>query len=205
TTPAEPSRTTQAPASPPAAAQPAAAQPAPAETAAATPTPAVPRGPVGLRRGSRGARPLAGPPPLLEGHTVPLPKGTAAAQGATRSQPAPQPKAEAPAAEKAAQEKPAAKPAAEKKPAAKGGERRPRREKAPAPERGGRAAKKAPAKGAAVDFTALGLPTDPKAVVEHIVGYKGVGQKSADQLVEAFGADQLFQALQNEQDRVREI
>src|SRR5690606_25229086 len=34
TTPAEPSRTTQAPASPPAAAQPAAAQPAPAETAA---------------------------------------------------------------------------------------------------------------------------------------------------------------------------
>jgi hypothetical protein len=56
-----------------------------------------------------------------------------------------------------------------------------------------------------IDLAALGLPTAPESVVEHIVGYKGVGQRSADQLVEAFGADRVFNALQTEPERVKEV
>lgn len=41
-------------------------------------------------------------------------------------------------------------------------------------------------------------------MIKRIVGYKGVGQKTAEAAVDAFGADKLFDILRNFPDRVRE-
>ncbi|MGH7507180.1 MAG: hypothetical protein ACRELX_16110, partial [Longimicrobiales bacterium] len=69
----------------------------------------------------------------------------------------------------------------------------------------GRGGRTAPAAAATFDPAALGLPTDASAVTEHLVGYKGVGQRSAEALVEAFGAGGVFPALETEPERVKEI
>jgi hypothetical protein len=55
----------------------------------------------------------------------------------------------------------------------------------------------------AVNPVALGLPTDPEEVVRYLsTSYKGVGRKTAESLVEAFG-DRLFTALNTEPQKVR--
>jgi uncharacterized protein (TIGR00288 family) len=52
----------------------------------------------------------------------------------------------------------------------------------------------------------LGLPTDAEGVQAYILGrYKGVGQKTIAALVEAFGATDLFGALEARPERVREV
>jgi hypothetical protein len=56
-------------------------------------------------------------------------------------------------------------------------------------------AAKAPAPAAAVD---------PNAVLAQLVGIKGVGRKTAEAAVEAFGADKVLDVLRNEPDRARE-
>ncbi len=42
------------------------------------------------------------------------------------------------------------------------------------------------------------------ALVNHLTGYSGVGQRTAESLVEAFGAD-VFRVMDEEPERVREI
>jgi uncharacterized protein (TIGR00288 family) len=57
-----------------------------------------------------------------------------------------------------------------------------------------------------IDSEALGLPTDRGAVIRYLSNsYQGVGQKTAESLIDAFGADRVFQGLNDEPDRVREI
>lgn len=46
---------------------------------------------------------------------------------------------------------------------------------------------------------------DQTAIVERIAGYKGVGRKSAEAIVQAFGPDHVFQVLQDQPDRVRQM
>ena len=51
---------------------------------------------------------------------------------------------------------------------------------------------------AALDAPALGLPTDPDAIVRYLAHrYRGVGEKTAESLVERFGAD-LFRVLRDD-------
>ena len=51
----------------------------------------------------------------------------------------------------------------------------------------------------------LGLPTDGAAVISYLTNsYKGVGKKTAESLVEAFGSD-LFSVLEDEPDRIGPI
>ena len=50
-----------------------------------------------------------------------------------------------------------------------------------------------------------GLPRDAEGVTRHISGYKGVGKRSAEQLVEAFGATGVFRAMDNDPDRIRDV
>jgi uncharacterized protein (TIGR00288 family) len=52
--------------------------------------------------------------------------------------------------------------------------------------------------GAGLDASALGLPTDPDAIVRYLAHrYRGVGEKTAESLVERFGTD-LFRALRDD-------
>jgi uncharacterized protein (TIGR00288 family) len=56
-----------------------------------------------------------------------------------------------------------------------------------------------------IDPAALGLPSQPDSVVRYLSSrYKGVGRRTAETLVEAFGAS-TFQVLHTDPDRVREI
>ena len=49
------------------------------------------------------------------------------------------------------------------------------------------------------------LPSDPKAIVAHLkTSYAGVGEKTAELLVESFGSD-LFRILDDEPERVRQL
>ncbi|NIP57186.1 MAG: hypothetical protein GWM92_03455 [Gemmatimonadetes bacterium] len=53
--------------------------------------------------------------------------------------------------------------------------------------------------------TELGLPTDRNAVIRYLANsYKGVGEKTAEALVDTLGND-LFRVLQTDPDRVREV
>jgi uncharacterized protein (TIGR00288 family) len=57
-----------------------------------------------------------------------------------------------------------------------------------------------------VDPEALGLPTDRGAVIRYLSNsYQGVGQKTAEALIDAFGEDGVFQGLNDQPDRVKEI
>jgi hypothetical protein len=51
---------------------------------------------------------------------------------------------------------------------------------------------------------ALGLPSDPEAIVRYMTHrYKGVGEKTAETLVERFGTD-VFTVLRDDPDQVRD-
>lgn len=59
--------------------------------------------------------------------------------------------------------------------------------------------------GEPLDPKELKLPTDPKAVVQYMANsYAGVGTKTAETLVEHFGAD-VFRVLQVEPEKVRKV
>jgi len=58
--------------------------------------------------------------------------------------------------------------------------------------------------GAAVDVSSLDLPTEPERIVRYLTAYKGVGEKTAQQVVDGFG-DRVFQVLQDEPDRVKDV
>lgn len=52
----------------------------------------------------------------------------------------------------------------------------------------------------------LGLPTDERGIRRHILGrYKGVGVKTIEALLEAFGAEDLFGQIDENPERVREV
>jgi hypothetical protein len=60
----------------------------------------------------------------------------------------------------------------------------------------------APAADGAFDAEALGLPTEPAAIVRYLTHrYRGVGEKTAEALVERFGPD-LFKALRDDPEAV---
>src|SRR5690606_34821623 len=48
------------------------------------------------------------------------------------------------------------------------------------------------------------FPTEPAAVIARLSAYKGVGRKTAETLVEAFGAENVFPTLRDAPDRIRE-
>jgi hypothetical protein len=61
-----------------------------------------------------------------------------------------------------------------------------------------------PSTGAPIDLKALGLPSDPDAIVRYMAHrYKGVGEKTAETLVERFGTD-VFTVLRDDPDVVRD-
>jgi hypothetical protein len=49
------------------------------------------------------------------------------------------------------------------------------------------------------------FPSDRDAAIEHLAGYKGVGRKSAEAVVDEFGARALAGALTDQRDRVLEL
>jgi uncharacterized protein (TIGR00288 family) len=73
---------------------------------------------------------------------------------------------------------------------------------APAPDS---AARGSAAVEGGLDAQALGLPTDGDSIVRYMANrYRGVGEKTAEALVERFGED-VFDALQSDPDAVREV
>jgi len=76
-------------------------------------------------------------------------------------------------------------------------EARARREAAPQP------VAEAPAAAAGSPLDQLQLPTTGDAIIERLVGYNGVGRKSAEAAVSAFGPE-VFRVLQEQPERVRE-
>jgi uncharacterized protein (TIGR00288 family) len=183
-------------------------------------TPAAPAAAVGFRRGSRGRVLAGGPPPLLEGQTARLPRAEAPAMTA-----------DVPGGLPATPQ--AARPASveTEAPASANGERKPRGRKAAAKtprasakkpaETGGRGAEKqagktterssarktaTPRPPARVDVSALGLPTEPDAIVSYMAqAYSGVGPKSVQSLIDAVGANRIYEVLEKQPDRVREV
>ena len=92
------------------------------------------------------------------------------------------------------------------------GQGRPMRssKKAAAPSKG-RKSKKGSSAGKAVEgassevaLDTLDLPTEPKRIVRYLTSYKGVGQKTAEQVVNGLG-DEVFQVLQTEPGRLKEF
>ena len=56
----------------------------------------------------------------------------------------------------------------------------------------------APSSNDDVDLSTLGLPSDPPAIVRYMTHrYKGVGEKTAETLVERFGSD-IFRTLRDD-------
>jgi hypothetical protein len=56
-----------------------------------------------------------------------------------------------------------------------------------------------------VDIGSLGLPSDPEAIVRYLTHrYKGVGEKTAETLVERFGAN-LFETLANDPGALQQV
>ena len=167
---------------------------------------AAPTGPtMGPRRGVRG-RPLGGPPPLLEGQTIAPLQATAAAAAtatpATSATSATTSASEAAGAGEAAPATQAAKSSGAQ-PSKQAGKQTAKQaakqsEKQPAKQPAARESKNAP-------FAALGFPSDPAAIASHLAEYKGVGPKSIQTLIDSFGTANVFDALQNRQDRVREL
>ena len=60
------------------------------------------------------------------------------------------------------------------------------------------------AHGGGVDVDSLDLPTEPERIVRYLTAYKGVGEKTAQQVVDGFG-DRVFDVLQDEPDRVKDV
>jgi uncharacterized LabA/DUF88 family protein len=69
------------------------------------------------------------------------------------------------------------------------------------------AAQRAPDRLARTDSTnRTGLPVERQAVIDYLTrSYKGVGGKTAESLVDAVGADHVFDTLHNAPDRVKQI
>ncbi len=167
-----------------------------------TPTPApstpsqvplVPGTPVRLRPGSgrkKGPRGQEGPPPLLEGQVI---QGSRAPAQEAASAPPPEP------------EQPSASPAASRTPRRGQGSSRPGGQEEitlDLPLAPGEAPDFQPMAVGPLDLGALGLPTDATAMVRYLThSYKGVGQKTAESLVEAFGAE-LYQVMADDPARV---
>ncbi|NIP78682.1 MAG: hypothetical protein GWM90_05540, partial [Gemmatimonadetes bacterium] len=168
---------------------------------------AEPKKPAYGRRGRRGTR-ADGPPPLLPGQVVggsgggvgreSSPAGESApesaeqveaAASATPAEPTPQPRVEPEAATAA--------PAEPEATVAPGEEPEADETASPLEEEPG---------AAAFDADELGLPTDEGAVIRYLSNsYQGVGQKTAEALIEAFGADRVFNGLNSHPGRVREV
>lgn len=173
-------------------------QPAAAANAAAAAVPAAaPRGiGFGARLGTRGRVAQAAPPPVLPGQAVVIP-------GSIVSKPKDEPVAEptaAPSASPKAEEKKAGAEAGSKKAASRSEPKGSARKRSEKP----RAKEAAPAEQSVAER--YGLPTDKKGVEAYILGrYKGVGPKTLAALIDAFGADKLFDALESEAERIREV
>ncbi|MBW3552240.1 MAG: hypothetical protein KY466_01950, partial [Gemmatimonadetes bacterium] len=167
--------------------------------------PSTPRGfGRGGTRGRRGAP--EGPPPLLPGQAVGASSsatgdggaGVSHGEGAISAAPVAEPDAGVKSEESAARTgEPAAEP--EGRPADEAVE-------APAVRPEGAVARPAPGAGAEFDATELGLPTDSGSVIRYLSNsYPGVGQKTAETLISAFGADRVFHGLHADHEKVRDI
>ena len=55
-----------------------------------------------------------------------------------------------------------------------------------------------------MDLDQLDLPSDPERITRYLTSYKGVGKKTAEQIVENFGA-RVFEVLQTEPKRVKNV
>jgi hypothetical protein len=49
------------------------------------------------------------------------------------------------------------------------------------------------------------FPTERAAAVDHLAGYKGVGRRTAEVLIDAFGAERLYHALTEQRAQIREL
>ncbi|MCA1790105.1 MAG: hypothetical protein LC667_09685 [Thioalkalivibrio sp.] len=139
---------------------------------------------LGPRRGSTRRRSTGDEDtvPLFEGQTVTPPSRERATP---KTEPAPKTEA-APEAETAPKTEAA-----------------PRTEAAPSKERAADRATASTPSGSGVDLKALGLPTDPDAIVRYMTHrYKGVGEKTAETLVEQFGPD-VFTVLRDDPERIK--
>jgi uncharacterized protein (TIGR00288 family) len=155
------------------------------------------------RRGRRGGPP-DGPPPLLPGQVVGKRDGAPSGEAAAAEAPAAEPRESAdrvPAG-------PPAEPAPEPRVEAPAGPREDMSSAAgaePAVADETPAARPAPGPSN-IDSEALGLPVERGAVIRYLSNsYQGIGQKTAESLIDAFGPDRVFQGLNDEPDRVREI
>jgi hypothetical protein len=144
------------------------------------------------RRARRG-RSSDGPPPLLPGQVV---GGTAATPGEAEAEAAaPEPEPSYGEDREDGQEAPAEQQAVEAEQPPQEAEAAPQEE--PAEE-----APPAPT----FDPEELGLPTEEGAVIRYLSNsYQGVGQKTAEVLIETFGASRVFNGLNSQPDRVREV
>jgi hypothetical protein len=215
---------TEEPTEPAAPAQPPAESadtPAEAETQATAPAPKAPAAkPAGFgRRGRRGGA-ADGPPPLLPGQVVGgvdgAPTGRSAAAERDEAdvagtdipaEPAPEQEVEATRTTGSLGETPAEPGAGSVEAPADAPADVPAEEPAeqPAARQEAPVAREAPGVSL-IDSEALGLPTDRGAVIRYLSNsYQGVGQKTAESLIDAFGEDRVFQGLNDEPDRVREI
>jgi len=181
-----------------------------AAQAVRTPVSTVPvPGVLRFRRGTRGrSLVLAAPPPVLAGQTVPLVEERNGATPPEESAPAADAAAEArKAAEASSPER--AEPRAEQRSSRSRRGARKARQEAPAPTAAGEpAAGTAPTAEAAVVSAAPAgesFPTDPAAVIARLSSYKGVGRKTAEALIEALGAENVFPTLRDAPDRIREV
>ena len=143
-----------------------------------------------------------GPPPLLEGQVVGA--GRSKEKESAPAAEAPKQQKEEPrekAAPKQKKEEPREKPAPKKKAAAQ-------KQKAPAQKKAPK--QKAPTRGASpsggvIEPSDLHLPTGRKSVIKYLSNsYAGVGQKTAESLVDELGED-LFRVLQTDPSRVEAI
>jgi uncharacterized protein (TIGR00288 family) len=165
---------------------------------------AAPRG-LGARLGTRGRAAPMGPPPLLPGQAVGIVEEKVAPAAPAKPEPKdtkPTESKAAPRTRSGAAQRRGAKPAVKAEPratpveAAKATPAAEQKEVAPE-------AQVAPAGSLS---ERLGMPTDADGVRSYILGrYKGVGHKTVDALVEAFGATDLFGALDASPERVREV
>ena len=74
------------------------------------------------------------------------------------------------------------------------------------PSVGGGPAEPAPGAAPAFDAEEIGLPTEAGAVVRYLSNsYQGVGQKTAEALIETFGAEGVFNGLHSQPGRVKEV
>ena len=113
--------------------------------------------------------------------------------------PAPAQSAKAPPSEPVAEAAAQPPAPAEKTARGKRGGRK-RTERAAAPVQGDG---KVDGKGSATSFDRLSLPTENAQVIERLASYRGVGRKSAEATVQAFG-EEVFRVLHEQPERVRQ-